>query len=355
MKPLRFFALFFALLAFITAAAKENYQVVLLGDLHYDGAHLRIDRDNLPQKSAGSLNRNLKHWKYIPAMLQKVAAYTKNNPVKFIAQCGDLTHGDEGSQELAERSFHEAITAITKDQSVPLTIVRGNHDVRGKGKRKASNNVLIPYMLKQQVKQVDPQGHDYYRIIGKDLFVFFDGGSLPALEKALAAKPDARHVFVITHVPVLPCLYNANFTWVTFRWHEDKRSALIKMLAKRNAIVLAAHTHQTSAGFWKFPEGTITQLVTFSMPAAPQPVKLPKIKVESDQSFFARVINGSRRNPKYQARLKKFISIYQGNLQRYEFHEALAGFNVLQIDGGTVSVDLYTHEMKTPARTIRLR
>ena len=69
MKPLRFFALFFALLAFITAAAKENYQVVLLGDLHYDGAHLRIDRDNLPQKSAGSLNRNLKHWQYIPAML----------------------------------------------------------------------------------------------------------------------------------------------------------------------------------------------------------------------------------------------------------------------------------------------
>ena len=341
--------------AVFTAAAKENYQVVLLGDLHYDGAHIRIDGKKLPPKSAGSLQRNLKHWQYIPAMLQKVAAYTKANPVEFIAQCGDITHGDEGSQELAEQSFREVLAAVTKDQSLPLTVVRGNHDYRGKGKRQASDVVLIEHMLKQQVTQVAPKTHDYYRIIGKDLFVFFDGSSLPALEKALNAKPDARHVFVITHVPVVPCLYNANFTWVTFRENEKMGSQLVKMLAKRNAIVLAAHTHQTSFGTWKFPEGTITQLVSFSMPAAPQPVKLPKVKVEDDNSFFTRILNSTRRNKKYHARIQKFIRIYQGNLVRYELHAGIAGFNVLKINGDKVSVDLYTHEMNLPVRTLQLR
>ena len=75
--------LFFTVLAF----AKENYEVVLLGDLHYDSADIRVGVDKLSGYRKREMRRNIRAWqKNIPAVLNAAKNYAAQPSVLFTVQ-----------------------------------------------------------------------------------------------------------------------------------------------------------------------------------------------------------------------------------------------------------------------------
>ena len=341
----KFASVLLVLFAAVIGIANENYQVVLLGDLHYDSPDIRVDADKLPPGRQREMRRNLAAWKEnIPALLKSAASYANKNNVLFTVQCGDITQGDEGKYEFAVTSFERVLKLVTNDHTKPVYVVRGNHDCRGKGKQKACADVLWKYMKKQDVVFPQPKASQTcYKIVGKDLFIFFDAmkANPQVIESALKAKPDARHIFFVTHIPVMPCLFKpGNIAWIC--GGAKYNSQISTLLAKHNVIVLAAHTHVTSYFNWKMPEGSLKQFVSFSIvrdPAAkPQIVNYTGTEYFQlfEKKFFPVL------KEKDRLTLQAFLGNYTGKLDHCTQYKDVAGFNVLRVEGDKVFIDIYS-------------
>lgn len=341
--------------------AKENYQVVLLGDLHYDSADLRINVDKLKPHHYREMNRNMAAWKKnIPAVLKAAADYANKNNVLFTVQCGDITQGDEGKYQFAATSFERVLNLINKDHAKPVYVVRGNHDVRGKGKAKACKDVLFSYMKKQDVVfPEDAVDQSCYKIVGKDLFIFFDGmkDSLKSIETALQAKPDARHIFLVTHIPVMPCQFSpSSIGWICGKYSNVQNGNKIRaLLAKHNVIVLTDHIHRTTYFDWKLPEGSIKQFSSFSIVADPA-AKPEKVEFKGDGYFkyFAENFY-PKQKAKDRKSLHNFLQRYMGKLNSCTNFKNVTGFNVLRIDGDKVFVDMYCGKLDKAAFTQQIK
>ncbi len=335
------------LLAFFAAVCcgNEKYEAIVLGDLHYDSEDIRSDSSKLSQGRKLEMARNMAAWKKnIPDLLGRAARYSAKTSVLFTVQCGDLTQGDEGSYEFARTSFERALKQISKGQKKSVYVVRGNHDIRGAGKKPACNEILWGYMKKQDVIFPLP-GKDQtsYKIVGKDLFIFFDGmkESLKALELAIKAKPDARHIFLFTHIPVMPCTFSSsNIGWICGKYSKNG-NAIRSLLAKHNVIVMTAHTHAPSYFEWKLPEGVIRQFVSFSMVKNPSD-KIEIIKFTGDE-YFQHVKKSSfpKLKEKDRTALNNFLEKYHGKLNFCTYYRKVAGFNVLRVESDRVFVDIY--------------
>ena len=336
-----------ALLILCTALcwSSENYEVILLGDLHYDSEDIRLDVDKLPGYRKREMQRNMAAWeKNIPRVLSAAAGYSAKPSVLFTVQCGDITQGDEGKYEFAKTSFERVLQLVNKDQKKRVYAVKGNHDVRGQGKDKACSDVLGGYMKKQDVIFPLP-GKDLtcYKIVGKDLFIFFDGmkESLKALEAAINAKPDARHIFLFTHIPVMPCTFSSSsIGWICGKYSKngDKIRAL---LAKNKVVVLTAHTHQTSYFEWEHPEDMLKQFVSFSVVKDPA-AKTGVTKFAGDEYFtFFEKNQYPKLKEKDRNALHNFLKKYYGKLNYCVRYKNVAGFNVLRVENDKVFVDIY--------------
>ena len=353
-----FFKQFFAFILLFLAIfsfANEKYEVVLLGDLHYDAEDIRVGVDKLPGYRKREMNRNIQAWqKNIPDMLTAASTYAAQPSVLFTVQCGDITQGDEGKYEFARTSFERVLKIVNQNQKKSVYVVRGNHDVRGTGKEKAGNEVITEYMQKQGVTFPLP-GKDQtsYKIVGKDLFIFFDSmkESVEALELALKAKPDARHVFLFCHIPMMPCTFTtSSFGWICGRYSKngDKIRAL---LAKHKVIVLTAHTHVTSYFHWNLPEGPIRQFVSFSIVRNPD-VKAAMVKFTGEEYFRffdEKIIPGLKE--KDAAAFRKVQQRFIGKLDKCVQYKGAAGFNVLRIEGDKVFVDIYSGDLSKKSYT----
>ena len=341
----KFTSVLLVLFAAVIGIAKENYQVVLLGDLHYDAEDIREGVDKLTPSRKRELRRNLAAWKEnIPALLKATADYANKNDVLFTVQCGDITQGDEGKYEFAVTSFERILKLVTNDHTKPVYVVRGNHDCRGKGKQKACADVLWKYMKKQDVVFPQPQvSQTCYKIVGKDLFIFFDAmrADPKTIEAALKAKPDARHIFFVTHIPVMPCLFKpGNIAWIC--GGSKYNSQISTLLAKHNVIVLAAHTHATTYFDWKMPEGSLKQFVSFSIVRDPA-LKPEKITISGEKYFKDfEEIHYPKLGKKDLDALQNFLKDYIGKLDHCVHYKNTAGFNVLRIEGDKVFVDIYS-------------
>ena len=349
------------MLAAVVGFAKENYQVVLLGDLHYDSADLRINVDKLKPHHYREMNRNMAAWKKnIPAVLKAAADYANQKDVLFTVQCGDITQGDEGKYQFAVTSFERVLNLVNKDHTKPVYVVRGNHDVRGKGKARACKDVLFSYMKKQDVLfSKDAADQSCYKIVGKDLFIFFDGmkDSLKSVETALQAKPDARHIFLVTHIPVMPCQFSpSGIGWICGKYSSVQNGDKIRaLLAKHNVIVLTAHIHRTTYFDWKLPEGSIKQFTSFSIVADPA-AKPEKVVFTGDEYFkyFAENFYPKQKE-KDRKSLHNFLQRYMGKLNSCTNFKRVTGFNVLRIDGDKVFVDMYCGKLDKAAFTQHIK
>ena len=345
----RFLSVLLLVLCAAVCYGNEKYEAVVLGDLHYDAADIRVGVDKLPGYRKREMQRNIGAWeKNIPDLLAAAAGYSAKPAVLFTVQCGDLTQGDEGSLEFAGKSFERALNLVSKDHKKSVYVVRGNHDIRGEGKMKACNEVLAGYMKKQDVIFPLP-GKDQtsYKIVDKDLFIFFDSmkESLAALEAAIKAKPDARHIFLFTHIPVMPCAFSSSsIGWICGRYSKngDKIRAL---LAKHNVIVFAAHTHIPAYHEWKLPEGIIRQFVSFSV-VRNNTDKFSTQKFSGDEYLkFVEKTSSPKLKEKDRIALQNFSKKYYGKLNFCMRYNGGAGFNVLRVENEKVFVDIYSGKM----------
>ena len=339
----KFILILMVLITTVICIARENYQVVLLGDLHYDSEDIRINTDKLKSYQKREMQRNVALWKKnIPALLKAAADYANKNDVQFSIQCGDITQGDEGKYEFAVTSFKRVLQYVNQEHTKPVYVVRGNHDCRGKGKLKACADVLWEYMKKQDVIFPLPQkSQTCYKIVGKDLFIFFDSMriNLKAVKLSLQAKTDARHIFFVTHIPVMPG--GLDFICSDTQYGEKIRT----LLAKHNVIVLAAHRHETSYFDWEMPEGSIKQFLSFSM-VKDSTIASQIVNYSGSEYLkrFEKKVYPARKEKKHLA-MQNFLNNFIGKLNHCIQYKSVAGFNVLRIEGDKVFVDMYSGKL----------
>ena len=207
---------FFALLALLcgTLLSGSEYNFIALGDIHYDGAQYH----KLEPQTAGrkkERQRNLSMWENgkSAAVLSAAAAQAKSSKSAFVVQLGDFTQGDCDTQELQEQMFADGFAKVKSFfPGLKLFSVKGNHDVRVTNFKRNCNTPAEKAFMPLIAKELGRENFigSYTVKHGKDLFICFDNfydvkTGLAFIRKALKENKDARYVFFITHIPVLPC------------------------------------------------------------------------------------------------------------------------------------------------------
>ncbi|MBO4649461.1 MAG: metallophosphoesterase [Lentisphaeria bacterium] len=334
-------------------SAEPAYQVTVLGDVHYDGLefHLKPERG----ARATERKRNLAMWKKNSPDLLKTAAGQTAKSSAFVVQLGDLTQGDCETSELHEALFKKAFGTL-KDAfpDLPVLVVKGNHDVRscGKGNNPApAKKALLPLVAAELGVKELPDGN-YAFVKGKDLYISLDGfiGApkiVAFLKKTLAAHPDTRYIFVMTHLPILAVSVGRPF------WRLPGADKVIELLETRRSVILAGHTHTWSFVERRTERGRVVQLVTTSMGCTWTPGH--ELKQTMDWPKYVEAVRA--RNSKGEAGqklIKTFDAMAAAGKFTYAHYGSKSGFTVLDVNDSRVEARIYTDNSGTPALTLTL-
>ena len=347
----------------LTSAAEVNpakgdaksYKIIVMGDAHFDAMEFH---KTLPQTSGRKFERgrNITMWKAkSPALFAAAGKRAAAEHAAFAVQLGDLVQGDGDDAKTQGAMIRKGFAALKKNfPRMPLLIVKGNHDVRVVGKSKnnaAANAALLPVISKELGRKV-AKNSCYAFMRGRDLYIAIDG-FIPAKEteafvkKTLAAHPDTRYVFFMTHLPILPASLGAPF-WLVPGY--DKIAALLET---RNTLILAAHTHSPSLSTRTTKRGKLTQLIVSSMGNSWK-AKRGKGKCGDWESFVAAVENGipKAKNPE---KIRKLWTAWK-NSGDHTFRHLFpnSGFAVLEIDDEKVVAHYYINTSAKPAVTLEL-
>ncbi len=331
----------FALCLALCCTLAFGYDFIVLGDTHYDSLDVRLNPEGLKkQYQKDEMLRNLTRWHAaIPALLDEVAARSARD-IAFAVQLGDIIQGDCGSGPLQARSYQQATERICRGMQCPVYFVKGNHDVRGEGAEEAYQRWMIPFMERGYGMKAYAGGANFTMEVEGDLFIVFDcmKPNLNFVRKALAEHPHCRNLFFLTHFPVMPCTKNpADVIWGR-KGDERQRRELWDMLASRNAIVLCAHTHSPTLFQYKFREGRISQLVTFSMPTVEMP-PWKEIREDKEQRYFSEEHLGEKTLE--QENVQAIKEDCRKALERYSYFQPKGGYVVIHVDGGRVEASLH--------------
>ena len=333
----------------------KSYKIIVMGDAHFDAMEFH---KTLPQTSGRKYERgrNITMWKAkSPALFAAAGKRAAAEHVAFAVQLGDLVQGDCDDAKLQGEMIRKAFAAIKKNFSgIPLLIVKGNHDVRVVGKSKntaAANAALLPMISKELGRKV-AKNSCYAFMRGRDLYIAIDG-FIPAKEtvafvkKALAAHPDTRYVFFMTHLPIMPASLGAPF------WLVPGYDKIAAMLEKRNVLILAAHTHSPSLSTRTTKRGKLTQLIVASL-GSTWSSKRGKGKC-ADWTSFASALEGGIQNGKNPEKARKRWTDWK-NSGEFTFQHYLrnSGFAVLEIDDEKVVAHYYINTSAKPAVTLEL-
>lgn len=341
------------LLAFcaVAMAAAAEYQVLALGDIHYDNAQYHPSNEgNKWQMSERS--RYLKMWRGASPELLTSAAAMLNDSFPFVIQLGDFVQGDSDTGELQQQLVQEAFSKVKgffPDHK--LLAIKGNHDYRllKSYDHAPYETAFMPLIAKELGR---PSLDTFYTVRhGKDLFLFFDctkdaKTAVAFVEKALQENQDARYVFFLTHYPVFPCYHNTPGGVIPGR---DK---IRKMLAARNAIILSAHTHIPSFISVDLPEGNLTQLTVSSMGDTWAPQTKPAVE-DPDYASFRTKIPAKVLTKAHQKTVVEEMEQFQ--IREYTRYTKNSGFAILKIDDQGVTAEIHADKSGTPWLVKKLR
>lgn len=348
------FALCGTLRAATPAEGGDEYKVMLLGDLHFDEE--RFHSAPLEGWRIASHGRCYKMWesrsRELLAAASKVAAA---NDVAFAVQLGDFVNGDCDDPVLLRKMIRAGFPVVKKYfPDIPLLIVKGNHDIWTMKKVKnnaAANIALLPIISKELGKEVKGNGCYSFRR-GADLYIAVDGFiKVEAIKKfvktTLEKNPETRYVFFMSHLPLIPASLRYPF------WLLPGHYEILEMLERRNALILAGHTHMTSYAFRRSAGGGITQLIVTSLgcdwdPGKPVPPKFDSWEKYTEASR-KRAKAGYRYNsPEMWDPLEKSGT--------YTFRElsGSSGFAVLDVNAERVEVRYYTDDSGKPVAVLEL-
>ena len=337
--------LLLTLCAALAFAAEYNF--IALGDIHFDGKDYHIATPQQEYKIRERA-RNIAIWNSGKAeKVLSAAGNAAGEKTAFVVQAGDFTQGDCDNTALQEQMFKDAFAAVKKHfPNHKLLTVKGNHDVRVEGVKgncnEPADNALFPLIAKELGRK--SIGSNYSVRHGQDLFIFFDGFSGAHkgeifVKKALADAPDARYVFFITHLPVLPCSIGMA------GWLIPAKSKIIPLLAARNAFVIAAHTHWPSFISAATPDGTINQLVLSSMGNQWNPDTKPYVKIDKLEGYTREV--RSRKNVS-KSNLDAVNMIEKFTIHDFQMFSGHSGYAVIKVNDSGITAELYTGNSGKP-------
>ena len=346
--------------AFILCAAE--YNAIVLGDIHFDALSYHCTPDGKPQVR---INQGyIDMWKkQAPAMLS-YADKLITPETAFVIQAGDFTQGDAISPEQQAKMLADAFIKVKsffpKHRLLP---VKGNHDVRyylphvNDGKtiyQRCDSGVpaakaFLPLVAKELGRERITG--NYYVTYDNDLYIFYDSmiknsTSLKFLRDTLKKKPNVRHVFFITHLPVLPCSTG------TPGWRVPGADKIAKMLFERNAIIITAHTHNPSLIKVSNGKNTLTQLVVSSIAYQWNRGKSTSLRA-ADFAGFLKLISPQKLQEKKNAAAIKDLQALKINL--FEMYSNATGITVLKVNNNKISVEIHTDTSGKPALVKQLK
>ena len=253
------------------------YGVAILGDTHFDAApeslyHSHYDESNRYAKvQHEEFRRNGEMWaSRCRELLAASGRLAADRPTDFVLQLGDLIQGDCDDVATHQRMMDDCIRLFRAayPQGLPFLTVLGNHDIRGKGARKAYLDFAEPYMTRELGLPARATYPAFAWRKGPDLWVFcdFETKDLQPIIDCLVEVP--RYTFLVTHGPFTPC--EDGFP----AWRlggspacDSLRMKLYEILSRRHAIVLSGHTHRTAhfrhenafGGFAEFTVNSVWQ------------------------------------------------------------------------------------------------
>ncbi|MBQ4105973.1 MAG: metallophosphoesterase [Lentisphaeria bacterium] len=332
-----------------TALTAASYEVVLLGDLHYDRADVHpADLKGHPQKE---LARNLKFWQDRAPKLLDAAAAKVNPATAFAVQVGDISQGDTSTQEGQELLFTDIMDKLgVRFKQTPLYVVKGNHDHRCPGNGAAFEKCILPRIKNDRL--ITGPNANYALVHEGDLYVFCDSEKpdLAWMKQVFAANPQSRHTFIITHLPVIPLPNNSPW-WLLFRINKAMYADRIefrKILTERQAIVICAHVHHPSRIEYQTEAGRISQITVSSMALSQT---LSTWKQTGDKFESPSLAKRLAQSPA----LKPQIEEYTKYMTRSDFFQG-SGFAVLRVENDKVFIDNYAAATPdAPSATWQLR
>lgn len=337
----------------VTDGNTEKYQVMVLGDVHYDAPEYHT----VPPVNAGrdaERKRNFAMWEGPSKKLLEAAVKQTGPDTAFAVQLGDLGQGDCDTPELHEDMLKKAFETVRNYfPSQRFLAVKGNHDVRELKKQNdpgPAKKALLPLTAAELGVAELADGNYAFRR-GKDLYIAVDGfvpkkKIIAFVKDTLEANPETRYVFLLSHLPVMTVMISNPF-WVLPGYQE-----ITDMLEKRRAVILAAHTHAFSLVTRKSAGGTVRQLITTSMGGEwtdGRELK-PKLDTAKYRESVAKKFAGSKSKAAQEIPVKVNAWLDQAEFDIRTF-EPKSGFTVLDIDDSRVEARIYTDDSGIPALT----
>ncbi|MBE6362483.1 MAG: hypothetical protein E7054_02400 [Lentisphaerae bacterium] len=351
--------LLLTLLALFAYAA--DYRVLVLGDLHYDAPEYH----SIPNMKSKFKLRNdyIKMWKEKTPLLLTASAKQLDKDIPFIIQCGDFTQGDAVGGENQIKMFNDAFAKVKAFfPNHKLLPVKGNHDIRTYPVDPKTNTVLkrknsnvhtdkgfTPFAAKELGKPVK----DHYTVIhNNDLYIFYDGfqkakNSIKFVKDTLAANPEVRNVFFITHLPVLPCS-TGDPGWLLSGYQE-----LAKILMSRNAVIFTAHTHQPSLVKVSDGKNTLTQMVFSSIGYAWSLGKDAQISIKTTEEFRKKLY---WKKAKYKRSIAACDFLDSLKPEVFELYDKNAnGFAIIKVTDAGVTAEIHNNDSGKPTLIKKLK
>ena len=338
----------------VTRAPGDD-SVIVLGDTHFDGlvhATYHSHNPNPPEYQIEEWDRNAGMWADRCPRLLRAAAARMTSDTAFAIQLGDLVQGDCNDDATHEQMATDAFATIkgALGQILPLCLVTGNHDIRKSNT--SSSGADATFYAWQCARMTEELGKPvgqptFYFTHGPDLYISvnFNSPSMSVIEEALAAHPNARYTFLMTHGPVLPS-DTTNYTWHLWGGNDSaiNRLKLRKMLLERDVIVLAGHLHTTELTEVMTDEGRITQVIASS-------VWSTESRARSKPYLFGPADYGARQET---APGQDRFAEYRPAVTRY-LRSSLAGYMRMEVGARGVTMRVYGGASSTPAHVWRLR
>ncbi len=348
----------FSLVKALTISGSSKYNIVILGDLHYDTEPDSVYHSKYvdPNEKSNKLHRsefvrNGEMWRKRCPDLLKRASRLIDSDTKFVLQMGDIIQGDCGDPDIHKKMLSDAIEVVKSQvtDKLPFVTVVGNHDIRGTQAKEAYHE-FMPAVMSSELGQPVTNTSFCFNV-GDDVFIVIDfNDPEPALfDEMLEKTKNARHTFIVSHGTVFPSV-GGYPTWYLFGGRKSPANPemskhFLTEFAKRNAIVLAGHTHLTELFDWYGYGGHITQMTMNSVWGRPGNGEY-KVLCDDPKKYGP----FSEKDAKY----KDLFTPYIPDLKRYNV-SAAAGSYKLNISAKTITVDFYAGCSEKRSHQFKLR
>ena len=348
----------------------STYSVALLGDTHFDSTDAKFYHVNYLSSTTEKRYRlhlkehvrNAEMWKERMPSLLRASARSVTPDTAFILQMGDLVQGDCNDPATHRRMLDDALGFIKGAYGgrLPFVSVVGNHDIRGDiptdGTREAFDAWQPPVVSGELNQPVTGTTFSFRH--GPDAFVVVDFNDprpdFDLLLKLLDETAGARHLFLVSHGPAIPCGSSRWFLLGKKNRTEERRE-LLHRLAKRNAIVLSGHTHRIEYYDCVLPEGRVTQFVASSVWSKPELDKLEVVdKGAKDYGNRVKKLKGPQRDGATPDDLAELVEEYRPYVRDYSLANGAGHFR-LDISDKCVAATFYGGASLVPGRTYLLR